>query len=162
MTEVNPTDREREAYLAEKRRTAMIVHYGHFTLLCQRYLANNIPPLHAAAFRLQDGTEGIIIGYDQFQHGFGQDFTFLIPYEIEHEAQELWLTRGQTAIDPYGPAHYEAIRLTLAKAHQDGNLEALLEMKRIQMKTFQALGDIQAENELEFYNAEANKLKGIR
>ena len=158
MLEDSPIDHEREQYLSAKRTAAMVVHRDHFMILCRKYIGG-VPLLHAAAFRGEDGSEGIIIGYDQFQGGFGQDFTSLISYEIEHEAQELWLTRGQDSVDPYGPAHYEAIRQTLTRAHREGNLRAFLAMKQRQMETFAAYGETHAIEELNFYRTEAERIE---
>ncbi len=164
MLEIQPVDKEREAYLAQKRAEAMIVPHGEYEALCGKYLGirHIIAPaiLHAQAFRFNDGDEFIIIDYDQFQSGFGQDFTSMIPYAIEHEAQELWLTRENDTNDLYGPAHYEATRQTLLKAHRDGNLDMYLTMERSQMKTFEAMGCTRAMEELDFYVREAQILQG--
>jgi hypothetical protein len=84
----------------------------------------------------------------------------MIPYIIEHEAQELWLTRGYDTMNPYGPAHYEAIKQTLLKAHREGNLDAFLNAKRLTYKTFEAAGDTRAMSELDFYKTEIAKLIG--
>lgn len=165
MLEIQPIDKEREIYLAKKRAEALVVPHGEYEALCGKYLGirHIIAPaiLHVQAFRFNDGDEFIIIDQDQFQSGFSQDLTPIIPYAIEHEAQELWLTRENDTDDLYGPAHYEAVRQTLLKAHQNGNLEMYLTMTRLQMKTFEAMGCTKAIEELDFYIHEAEKLQRL-
>jgi len=164
MFEIQPIDNEREAYLAQKRAEALVVSNVIYETLCRQLLGieHVLAPakLHAQAFRLIDDSEIIIIDQDQFKSYFGQDLTPMIPYTIEHEAQELWLTRGNDTMDPYGPAHYEAIRQTLMKAYRDGNLDAFLNAKRLIYKTFEAAGDTRVMSEWDFYKTESAKLIG--
>jgi len=142
----------------------MVIHNAEYEALCRQLLGieHILAPakLHAQAFRLNDGQEIIIIDQDQFTSGFGQNLTPMIPYIIEHEAQELWLTREKDSVEQYGPDHYEAIRQTLLKAHRDGNLDAFLNAKRLIYKTFEAAGDTRAMSELDFYKTEVAKLIG--
>lgn len=148
---------ERIAYVEEKPRQAMILTAENFVLLSRRYLSM-IPLAGAAAFRLKNGTEGILINWDHYAHGLGEDFSDCVDFEVEHEAQELWLTRGKEKVDAFGPDHYEAILCALRLAKKAGKLDRYLELKTKQLKTFEAAGDIKAMEELEFYKQEAIKL----
>ncbi len=151
---------ERTAYLEEKHRMAMVLHTDHFVLLCHQKLST-IPMAGAAAYRsrLDENDEGILINWDYYQSSLGQDFTDCLDFEIEHEAQELWLIKGKTEVDPFGPDHYEAIRCALRLAAKRGMLERYLELKRAQFKMFAAMGDDRAMEELAFYREFADSMK---
>ncbi len=148
----------REAYLETARKQAMIVHADDFVRLSERFLSQ-VPLAGAAAFGLKDGREGILINWDHYEKGLGQNFTDCIDFEIEHEAQELWLTRGKSKVESKGPDHYEAAREAMRMAYRQGKLDRYLELKRAQMKTFDALGDAEAMEELAFYREFAESLK---
>lgn len=151
---------QRTTYLERLRDEAAVVHTPDFITLSRMYLSK-VPLCGAAAFRLKDGTEGILINYDYFQRTLGADYTDLIPYEIEHEAQELWFLRGQQETDPFGPAHYRAIRETMKKAKKDGKLDDFLDLKETQMAWFKELGDPHTDQELEYYYQVDNQLRGF-
>ncbi len=148
-----------EKYLAKKRERALILEAPEFVMITREYLGEE-PLAGAAAFRLgNDPIRTIVINYDHYKRGLGEDFTDCIPYEIEHEAQELWLTRWKREVDSFGPDHYEAIRRALEMAYRDGKLDRYLELKRRQMQTFAAMGDIRAFEELDFYSQYAQELR---
>ncbi len=149
---------DREAYLEAARKQAMVLRADAFVMLSNRYLSQ-IPLAGAAAFRLKDGSEGILINWDHYKVGLGQDFTDCIGFEIEHEAQELWLTRDKEEVDPKGPDHYEAAREAMRMAHRRGKLDRYLELKRTQMEIFEALGDREAMKEFAFYKEFAESLR---
>ena len=158
MIDDEPGGLMKEAYLAEKRKLALVVRSRPFTMLAKLHLSE-IPLVGAAAFRTKKGEEAILINWDQFESAFGQDFTDCVPFEIEHEAEELWLTRGKERVDSFGPDHYEAIRAAMKKADSEGKLDRYMELKRAQMKMFDAMGDTHAMKELGFYSQVAEQLK---
>ena len=80
-------------------------------------------------FGTKKGEEAILINWDQFESAFGQDFTDCVPFEIEHEAEELWLTRGKERVDSFGPDHYEAIRAAMKKADSEGKVGQIYGIK---------------------------------
>jgi hypothetical protein len=149
----------KEECLAEKRRVAMILHQDQFVLMSQMYLST-IPMAGAAAFVLKDGQEGILINWDYYTRTLGEDFSDCIDFEIEHEAQELWLIRGKTEVDHLGPDHYAAIREAMKMAHEQGKLDRYMKLKRVQFKMFHALGVVNAMDELDFYEQFAEELRG--
>lgn len=158
MIDDEPVGLTKEAYLAEKRKLALVVRSRPFTMLAQLHLSE-VPLVGAAAFRTKKGEEAILINWDQFESAFGESFTDCIPFEIEHEAEELWLTRGKERVDPFGPDHYEAIRAAMRKASFDGKLNRYMELKRAQMKMFNAMGDTHAMEELDFYSQVAGQIE---
>lgn len=114
---------------------------------------------------------GIFINMDYYQKRLSQDYSDVIPYEVEHEAQELYyaVKRGMSPRkiserlehhETLGLPHYLAIRRTLEKAQREGMLDRYIEFKKEQLKTFDALGDTRAMKELSFYRRHAKKLKG--
>ena len=152
---------QKEAYLEEKRRQAMIVTGDAFVLLSRNYLSR-IPLAGAAAFRLKNGEEGIIIHWDHFAASLGEDFSDCVDYEIEHEAEELWRTRGKTNVDSFGPDHYDAAKAATRKAHREGSLDRYLHFKTVQLRFFKGLGDDKAMEELAFYREYADELRSDR
>lgn len=140
----------KDQYLEIRRKNACIVRANIFVQLSKMYLSE-VPLAGAAAYRTKKGEENILINWDHYERALGQNFTDCIPYEVEHEAQELWLTRGKEKVDPFGPDHYSAINEALKLAHKDGKLDRYMELKRAQMKTFEALGDVHAIEEFDYY-----------
>lgn len=149
----------KDQYLEIRRKNACIVRANLFVQLSRIYLSE-IPLAGAAAYRTKKGEENILINWDHYERALGQNFTDCIPYEIEHEAQELWLTRGKDKVDSFGPDHYLAIKEAMKLAHKDGKLDRYMELKRAQMKTFEAMGDVHAMQELAFFNDFAKTLSG--
>ena len=157
VDEIKP-DQSRVEDLMKLRRQAMVLHTPEFVQLSRTYLGL-IPLAGAAAFALKDGREGILINYDYYQKSLGQDFSDCIDFEIEHEANELLLTRGKEKVDPFGPDHYTASRLATILAHKQGKLDRYLELKRAQFKMLDAFGDVRAMEELDFYKNVARELQ---
>ena len=149
----------KETYLAQMRKQAMVVRTDIFVSLSQQYLSQ-IPLSGAAAFRTRGGKEGILINWDHYETGLGQNFTDCIDYEIEHEVHELWLTKGKEKVDAFGPDHYEAIKAAMRLAHQKQMLNRYMDLKRAQMKTFDSMGDTHALEELAFYQRYVFELTG--
>ncbi|OGD55885.1 hypothetical protein A3I57_02915 [Candidatus Beckwithbacteria bacterium RIFCSPLOWO2_02_FULL_47_23] len=158
MVDEIKTDQGKEEELTKLRRQAMVLHTPEFVQLSRTYLGL-IPLAGAAAFALKDGHEGILINYDYYQKSLGQDFSDCIDFEIEHEANELLLTRGKEKVDAFGPDHYAASRLATALAYKQGKLDRYLELKRAQFKMFDAAGDSRAMEELDFYKKVASQLE---
>ncbi len=157
MPENLSKDFNKDQYLAYRRKQAIVVHSDLFVDLSKKYLSQ-IPLAGAAAYRTSKGEENILINWDHYEGGLGQDFTDCIPYEIEHEANELWLTRGKTEVDSFGPDHYAAIEEAMRSAYKDGKLDRYMELKRAQMQIFSSMGDTHAMQELAFYKQIAEKL----
>ncbi len=154
-------DSEKLEYMERKRKQAMVLTKEPFVVLSQRYLST-IPLAGAAAYRLKNGEEGIIINWDHYANGLGsENFSDCIDYEIEHEAEELWRTRGKSNVDPFGPDHYEAVKAAMERAYRERKLDRYLKLKTTQMETFRGLGDIKATEELDFYRKYAEELKGV-
>ena len=146
------------AYLEEKRRSVQLVVSYIFDRKVKQYLEKP-PTAGIFSVRLGDGSEFTIANYDWFKHFLGQDFTDCLELEIEHEAQELLLTRGQETVDPFGPAHYEAIKRTMIRADKEGLLDRYLEFKEQTFKTIVAFGDTHAIEELEHYTKTAAEIR---
>lgn len=156
-----PLETQREQYLAEKRQKAMVLPSLEFEMLYRRHFGCVVPFDSAVAFRSKDGAEGILINFDYYQRELREDFTDCIPYEIEHEAWELWLTRGEDNLFRLSPAHYEAIRRTLKKAFQDGKLGRYLDLRKQELQTF-FRGDPVAVRAVRFYIDYAYALKSYQ
>lgn len=114
---------------------------------------------------------GVFINVDYYQKRLSQDYLDVIPYEVEHEAQELYyaVKKGMSPRkmseklghhETLGLPHYLAIKRTLEKAHREEMLDRYMEFKREEFEVFDALGDTRAMKELSFYRKYTEKLKG--
>jgi hypothetical protein len=150
-----------EEFMVKVKNEAAVVNFKTFIQLATMYMGI-IPIAGAAGFRTQSEKRMvIIINYDYYRYGIDprQDFTDCIAFEICHEGYELWATRNETSVDPFGPAHYEAIRYAMEEANKAGLLDRYLLLKKTQFELFQKMGDTKAREELSFYERCAEKLK---
>lgn len=115
----------------------------------------------------------IFINDDYYSKNFGKDYSDMLPYDLEHEMWEAYYSTKKgynpDALDLkegeqeryFGRAHYLTIRQALRKAHKDGKLDEYLDWIRVQLKTFQALGDTKATEELAYCRKEAEKIRKL-
>lgn len=151
-------------FMQTAKRNAAVVRSRLFVDLARMHLTE-IPIAGAAAYRKKsDGSTGILINWDYYEHGLetGENFTDCIDFEIEHEAYELWATREEKEfIDPFGPAHYDVIRHAMITAYQAGKVDRYMLLKRKQFELFAQAGDPKAMEELSFYEKYLEELKTV-
>lgn len=115
----------------------------------------------------------IFVNDDYYSKNFRKDYSGMFPYDLEHEMWEIYYSTKKgynpDALDLkegdqeryFGRAHHLAVRKALRKAYKDGRLDEYLDWIRVQFKTFQALGDTKATEELAHYRKEAEKIRKL-
>lgn len=170
----------REAFFARLKENIVYCHHAEFVEktkgesgVCLAGVCSSIETLREEESRRPEAYANPIIYVDDhyYTKRFGQDYTEMLVYDLEHEMWEVYLVVKKG----YNPdvidlrkgkkpphlerAHQLAIKKALKKAHKEGRLDDYLQWQRTQHRMYQALGDPYALISFVFYQREAKKLE---
>ncbi len=113
----------------------------------------------------------IMVNKDYYALRFDEDYSDMIPYDIEHEKQETYFA-VKTGFNPdtldikegvqnrfFGRSHRLAVRSALQKANDDGNLNRYLEWNKKQFQSFEEMGIRGPMQEYALVEEEAQKIR---